>query len=122
MKYFFSQKKALWFALMEDTLFLVFALSMIASGVEILLPGSISSKIPLAFVFSVLAGTLLLFLFMQKSGNFPSPRITLSRPVILPLLCILCIVALLMNSSFGITASLTQVFLGGFFFFLLFKK
>ena len=122
MQKFFSQKKALLFALMEDALFLVFALSIVASSVEILLPGSISAKIPLAFVFSLLAGALLLFLWLQKSGNFSSPRITISRFVVLLLLGILCFVGLLMNSDFGITASLVQIFLVGLFFFLLFKK
>lgn len=108
MKHFFSSKKLLLLALLEDTLVIFFVLTLLVSVLEVILPGILANKLPLAFLFTALA--LLIFLYghhIKKEGlSYPQFRIPLSLSVIL--FVGLLLVTLFMNRAFGLWGSVVQ--------------
>lgn len=112
MRTFLSQKKFLFLALLEDTLFLLFLSTVIASSLEILLPGSLSHKIPLALLFTLFALALFFYLQWTKKEGILSYRAYSPSPALLfVLVLLLALVALFMTRAFGMWGALFQVFL-----------
>lgn len=104
-------KKLLLLALFEDVLFILFLSTLIASSMEILLPGILSNRLPLAFLFTLFA---LLFFFYtgwkQKEG-IATPSFSLPPALLFTLGIILFLVTLFMNRDFGFFGAAVQAIL-----------
>lgn len=109
MKYLSSQKKLLAFALLEDVLVMLFFFTLLASSLEILLPGILANRIPLAGIFTVF--TLLLFGYAhwKKELDKPLPSFSLPPSLLVILFVLLILVTLFMNRDFGFLGAALQL-------------
>lgn len=122
MKKFFAQKKFLVLALLEESVVITFLFVLIASSIEILLPGLLANRLPLALFFTVFLILTLSYLALLKKHQLPLPMLTV--PVLLQGVGIvfLTLVTLFMTRAFGWWAALIQAMLLGLLFWLWSKK
>ncbi len=108
MKKFLTRKKLLGLALFEDVVFIFFLFALLTSSLEILLPGSLSGKIPLAFLFTLLTALLFCYIQWLQKEKLALPTVKLPSWFQGIALFILFLVALFMTRGFGIWGALTQ--------------
>lgn len=119
-----NHKKFLLLALLEDFLFILFLFTFLASGLEILLPGILANKMPLAFLFTLFAFLLFVYSYWIKKERLPYPRFYIPRVIFIILIVVLVAVTLFMNRDFGIWGAILQCILisGGLFYYWYSKK
>lgn len=123
MKNFFLQKKGLWIAVLEDIVFLLFLLTLIASGMEILLPGSVSAKFPLSLLFSLLGLVCLFYIYVvENDTRFSIPSWFVPKSALIVIGVALLLLSFVLNSAFGVIASGIQTILIILIGYFLFKK
>ncbi len=119
---FLSRKKFLFLALLEDILLIFFLFTLIASGLEILLPGVLAHKLPLAFLFTAFAILALLYIRWIQKERLSYPQISLRAPLLWLAALFLVAVALFMTRAFGVWGAFLQVVLIVLAFFFWFQK
>lgn len=118
MRNFFSQKKFLLLALLEDVLMIFFLCTLIASGLEILLPGVLAHTVPLALLFTIFAFLTLLYTQWIQKERLSYPNFSIPTALFVSLTILLVLVALFMTRAFGIWGALIQVALIGLALFI----
>lgn len=99
---FITQKKYLILALIEDLTFIFFLFLVLASSMEIILPGILSNKLPLALIFTVFA--LLLFVSLSNARKERVAVNTSSLPLIISLFIFggFLLTGIFMTRAFGV--------------------
>ncbi len=104
----FIHKKILFIALLEDLVFIFFLFALLASGLEIILPGILSNKIPLALIFTVFALLIFGYIKALQKENLPYPSCMLPTAVAVFALSLLFLIGIFMTRAFGLRAAFIQ--------------
>lgn len=104
-----TSKKLLGLALFEDLLVVFFLLIFLTSALEILLPGILANKMPLAFLFTAFAFLLFAYSFWIKKMSLPYPTLQWPRAILFVLFVGLVTVTLFMNRAFGLLGDIFQL-------------
>lgn len=105
----FTQKKFLFIALLEDLVFIFFLFALLASGLEIILPGILANKIPLALIFTVFALLIFGYIKALQKENLPYHSFVLPTAAVVLVLALLFLIGIFMSRAFGIGAGFIQI-------------
>lgn len=111
MRKFLHQKKFLLLALYEDLLLIVFFFTLLASSIEMVLPGILANRLPLAFLFTFLVLLFFFYVTWRQKEGLPSLQWSLPPSLSITLFILLFLVTLFVARNFGFLGATFQALL-----------